>query len=430
MAQLAQVPPTASFSESPILVNTQTLSSDGIYNSSSLQHVLQLYVWKGNKADRPATASFTLRRFPVENSAGTYKASNFDLSTILSSYTTSSMVDLYDDSNNTNTFWFTYNVYDEAKSGSVYITGSNENFFAYPNVVTEGYVKWGENTSFTKTALELETGYPFLSALPVSASATPNLGTISNSVSRTDLPYYFSLQLLLDSGSWSPGLSTTIDNYLVEDELGNGYTQSITSSGDPQLTSSVMIREDHVPSQYVNNFYLSGSTYFSITARDSTNSTVGNSLRVYYDCLKKYTPVRIAFKNRYGQFDQFEFSLVSNSSFSVDTKMYKQNALNDVFSKYDTEKGDTTYYTDGKESITVNTDYIDEAYNELFKQMMISDEIYMIEPLTDDGELDMNATLTPLILQDKTLRLKKSEVDKLVQYTFTFSYGTPFKLTL
>lgn len=430
MATLISVPPTASFSESPILVNTRTLNTDGIYDSSSLQHVLQLYVWNGNKADRPVSPSFTLRRFPVENSAGTYKACNFDLSTILSSYTTSSMVDLYDSSNNTNTFWFTYNVYDEAKSGSVYITGSNDNFFSYPNVVTEGYLKWGENKSFELSALEFETGYPFLSSLPVTASAIPNLGTISNSVSRTDLPYYFSLQLLLDSGSWSPGLSNTIDNYLVVDELGNGYTQNVTTFGDPQLTSSMMIREDHVPSQYVNNFYLSGSEYFSIIARDSTNSTVGNAHRVYYDCLKKYTPVRIAFKNRYGQFDQFEFSLASNNTFSVDTKMFRQNALNDVLKTYDTEKGDTTYYTDGKESITVNTDYIDESYNELFKQMMVSDEIYMIDPLTDDGELDMNATITPLVLQDKSLRLKKSEVDKLVQYTFTFSYGTPFKLTL
>ena len=42
----------------------------------------------------------------------------------------------------------------------------------------------------------------------------------------------------------------------------------------------------------------------------------------------------------------------------------------------------------------------------------------------------MAANLIPLTVMSKTFNEKKEEVDKLIQYSFTFKYSTPHKLKL
>lgn len=435
MAILTITPTSASFSESPVILEVQTRDTDPLYNSSSLQHVLQLYVWDGNKDDRPSTPSFTLRNFPspYEGISYDYKSSTFDLSSILSSYTTSSQYELYSAlTPGSNVKWYTYNAYDEAVSGSTTLTGSNANEFTNPRIVLEGYNLWGEKQTLSDESIyEYTPGFPFLTGTPVTASLTTPV--ITSTIYRTDLPFYFSLYMRHDGDTYG-GFSSSVDDVLVLNSLGGGYIQNIALSGDTQTTSSLMINNNYVPATYVNNFYLSGSEYFTITPRDSSN-TYQSPWAVHlvqYECKKKYTPVRIAFKNRYGTLDQFDFNLVSRTSFNVDTKTYKQDALTRRGLSYDVGKGDTAYYTDGVQTILVNTDYISEDFNEFFKQMMVSDEIYLVNPATEDvyyGQY-LDASFTRLTLESKSLQLKTSEVDKLIQYTFTFKYGTPYKLTL
>ena len=67
----------------------------------------------------------------------------------------------------------------------------------------------------------------------------------------------------------------------------------------------------------------------------------------------------------------------------------------------------------GNESITLNTDYIDESCNEHIRQLMFSEQIWMTR-LTDKEEV------VPLKLRSNSLQLKKRVNDKLVQYTMEF----------
>ena len=71
---------------------------------------------------------------------------------------------------------------------------------------------------------------------------------------------------------------------------------------------------------------------------------------------------------------------------------------------------------------------MDEAFNDYFKGMLVSDEIYIVEP--DNTLVGFQATLTPLVIKSSSTVLKKGEVDKLIQYTFTFQVSTPYKLVL
>ena len=67
----------------------------------------------------------------------------------------------------------------------------------------------------------------------------------------------------------------------------------------------------------------------------------------------------------------------------------------------------------GKESITLNTDYIDESCNEHIKQLMLSEQVWMTR-LTDEEKI------VPLKVKTQSLQMKKRVNDKLIQYTMEF----------
>ena len=82
--------------------------------------------------------------------------------------------------------------------------------------------------------------------------------------------------------------------------------------------------------------------------------------------------------------------------------------------------------TDSTLKLSVNTDYVNEGYNETFKQLMVSDEIYWV--YEEGSELDNTEKLKPLAIDDSAFALKTGVVDKLIQYSFRFTQGQGYKL--
>ena len=66
---------------------------------------------------------------------------------------------------------------------------------------------------------------------------------------------------------------------------------------------------------------------------------------------------------------------------------------------------------------------MDDAYNEIMKQLLVSDEIYWIY---GTGVNDIR----PISITTQNIVFKTGVVDKLVQYQFDFEYGQPYKLIL
>ena len=81
------------------------------------------------------------------------------------------------------------------------------------------------------------------------------------------------------------------------------------------------------------------------------------------------------------------------------------------------------YIVDATQTITVNTNYLPESYNEILKQLLVTDEVYW--------EYDIAANLVkPLTIKTSNLTFKTGVNDKLIQYTFAFDIGQPFKLII
>jgi len=131
-----------------------------------------------------------------------------------------------------------------------------------------------------------------------------------------------------------------------------------------------------------------------------------------------YDPIRVTFVNKYGALQDLWFDKKSVNSIEVQSNDYKASVMN--FSS--TPTYDTSAHQNrvldlvGKESITMNTGYIDEEYNEVFRQLMLSEQVWMTR-LTDTEEV------LPLRPRTQSLQFKTRTNDKLVNYTVEFDFA-------
>jgi hypothetical protein len=143
----------------------------------------------------------------------------------------------------------------------------------------------------------------------------------------------------------------------------------------------------------------------------------------------KYPSQSVAWKNKFGTWDYHYFNNNSDESISMTRSIeYERNAgsWNAVTFSIDSFERGKVQSVNGTKQITVNTGYLDEAYNDYFKGMMQSNDIQLIAPVEvgDDGVLQEPV---PLILIDSQFQYKTTVKDKLIQYSFTFQYAHNLK---
>jgi len=143
----------------------------------------------------------------------------------------------------------------------------------------------------------------------------------------------------------------------------------------------------------------------------------------------KYPSQSVAWKNKFGTWDYHYFNNNSDESISMTRSIeYERNAgsWNAATFSIDSFERGKVQSVNGTKQITVNTGYLDEAYNDYFKGMMQSNNIQLIAPVEvgDDGVLQEPV---PLILIDSQFQYKTTVKDKLIQYSFTFQYAHNLK---
>ncbi len=143
----------------------------------------------------------------------------------------------------------------------------------------------------------------------------------------------------------------------------------------------------------------------------------------------KYPSQSIAWKNKFGTWDYHYFNNNSTEVVSMSRSIeYEKNPGSwsaATFSIDSFERG-KVQSVNGVKRITVNTGYLDEAYNDYFKGMMQSNDIQLIAPV-DVGDDNVLQEPVPLILIDNELQYKTTIKDKLIQYSFTFEYAHKLK---
>ena len=155
-----------------------------------------------------------------------------------------------------------------------------------------------------------------------------------------------------------------------------------------------------------------------VVSYDTSAGTSAHVIKVRtLDC-SIYDPIRVTFVNKYGALQDLWFDKKSMNSINIESNDYKASVMD--FSS--TPTYDTTAHQNrvldlvGTESITMNTGYIDEEYNEVFRQLMLSEQVWMTR-LTDTEEV------LPLRPKTQSLQFKTRTNDKLVNYTVEFDFA-------
>jgi hypothetical protein len=118
--------------------------------------------------------------------------------------------------------------------------------------------------------------------------------------------------------------------------------------------------------------------------------------------------------------------MVNRQSFNTTRKTYQPQLgswQSSTLSYNSYDSATLNYIVDSKQMISVNTNWLDDAYNDILKQLLVSDEIYWVTNEATDE-------VKPLTIATQNIVFKTGVVDKLVQYQFDFNFGQNYKLIL
>lgn len=196
------------------------------------------------------------------------------------------------------------------------------------------------------------------------------------------------------------------------------YTEEVTSV---QFYNGLVLEETvSVSSSNNTNAQIK---YVSTTSIDVDNIKVLSSegtetINVYQTDECKYTPYQVTFVNRFGALQNIWFFKKSIENLNTKTETYKANTLDQLSITYDLQKHQYKQFQKaGRENITMNTGYVSEQYNEVIKELLLSEQVWFTK------QINGTSTVLPINVKTQSLQYKTSVNDKLINYTIDFDYA-------
>jgi len=157
--------------------------------------------------------------------------------------------------------------------------------------------------------------------------------------------------------------------------------------------------------------YIGSSTSFTAVFEYTFGDNVyTHNFTVKDEC--KYPLINCIFKNKYGFWQTIPFNKLSKK-----TQDFTNESYNGLISNYGSYALNThvkrTYNINGREKVTVNTDFIPEEYNALFTELMLSEFVYLEE----------NGQVLPVNVVKTSFEKKTKLINKLIQYSMDFEYS-------
>lgn len=136
------------------------------------------------------------------------------------------------------------------------------------------------------------------------------------------------------------------------------------------------------------------------------------SVTVENVCEIKYTPLKVTFVNKFGALQDIWFFKRSNETLSTKEESFKRNII--VNGAYDTSRHQNKLLTkNGIEKLDLNTGFYPEEYNEVFKQMQLSQECW----------IEIDSKTLPIKVVDSGFSYKTRVNDKLINYTIKIEFA-------
>ena len=188
------------------------------------------------------------------------------------------------------------------------------------------------------------------------------------------------------------------------------FEERVLEDGGVDFESSVCLQS------FFNNYSIGAVDKIEVSASGKKIETI--KVNVLEEC--KYEPKKVTFINKFGALQDMYFFKKAVEMMTIEKESYKSNILNSNFEYSRSSHINRDFNIIGKESVTLSSGFLSEEYNEVFKQMMLSEKVWVTN-VTEGVE-----QVLPINVKTSDITYKTSLNDKLVEYTIEFdkSYDT------
>jgi len=132
---------------------------------------------------------------------------------------------------------------------------------------------------------------------------------------------------------------------------------------------------------------------------------------IYIQSCGRYDPMRLAYLNKYGVYDFFNFDLVSKTTFDVEKKGYERNYSGSIYEAdgVRVKNINPIYYTKETQSWKIISDYLTDSQAEILRELYSSPLVYM--NLVNDNYI--TPSWIPAKPTATSYEVKKTSVDKV-----------------
>jgi hypothetical protein len=135
----------------------------------------------------------------------------------------------------------------------------------------------------------------------------------------------------------------------------------------------------------------------------------------------KFDPMRIAYLNKYGTFDFFNFDLVNKTTFNIEKKGYQRDYNGSIYEAGGVivKNVNPIYFTKETQNWRVISDYLNDAQSELIRELYSSPLVYL--NVVNDNYI--RPSWIPVKPNPTTYEVKKTASDKLFNLEIDLEFG-------
>ena len=182
---------------------------------------------------------------------------------------------------------------------------------------------------------------------------------------------------------------------------------TVISYPDNQIDYEIAEPTSLLSNEMVQNLWVNVAEATTDTYIEIVFNGVTTTLLITDEC--RYTPIDIFFQNKEGALQTLTFFKAKTDSLTVTNEEFETDRGQPINGNHQY----VTYNVQGKSNFKVNSGFVSEAMNETFKQLLLSERVWMYK----------DEIFTPLKVSSKNLEYKTRQKDRLINYEIGFDYA-------
>ena len=175
------------------------------------------------------------------------------------------------------------------------------------------------------------------------------------------------------------------------------------------LTDGGVYEESKCLKEFFNEFEIGEADEVRIFSDTKPLETI--KINTLNEC--KYEPKKFTFVNKFGALQDIYFFKKQVNKMDVTKESYNANTLSNTYTYDRSVHTKRDFDIKAKESFTFSSGYLNEEYNEVFKQMQLSEDCW----------IEIDNVVLPVNVSDSSFSYKTSLNDKLINYSIKIDFA-------